>query len=157
MEVPSMAKLDLWQIADVYHPFQMSKRDYPIDIKDGRKDRPNLEPHAWFKEQVQSRKVAAWKHMVAQWNMSNDATKSFHFDIREKAQPENRRESDSWQVRLHELKEGRLNEVDFLYDDELKALPYPTWEKIPRWLKAMLHGNYLPGALPINTPSAARR
>ncbi len=147
-------KLDLWQIADVYHAFQIAKRVYPKDIKTARKGRPDLSVWKWFAEQVVSPRHRTWHELTNQWQASNASSRRVGAEeSRSKAQPDNptpNYDHGDWQAVLFELKHGKPpeNPIGGLYDTELATLPWQTWDVVPRTMRALLCGNYLPGAVP---------
>jgi hypothetical protein len=151
---PVLAKLELWQIADIYHLFAIRKREYD-DAKAARALRPGLQVGQWFADAFQEQRGQDWRDMAGAFIKLNSGTvRSYYLDAREKIQPENPSptgDGHDWQAQLFEMVSGHPPEMgDSLYDYEAKALPYQTWDKIPRWLRALLCDNYVAGAIPTN-------
>jgi hypothetical protein len=150
LNTQSTAKLELWQIADIYAAFVARKRDYPDDIKKARKDRPSLSPWKWFSEQLTSQKARQWGYMVAWWGaVANlDAVRA----DRNIAQQTNATAPDSdWPNRMREGYTGeQIEEWAVVYEEDFAKLPGggKDWMALPAWMRALLNNNYRAGVVP---------
>ncbi len=152
---PQLATLDLYQVADLYHEFQLTKRAYiDKDVRKARKDRPDLTPWKWFAEQMGSPRDKRWRYLAARWDSVNAVPiqRESIEASRNASQPANLTPNTvgaDWQLTLYNLTHGHPPEmIHMLYDTEVATLPWQTWDAMPAWMRAIFCGNYLAGATP---------